>query len=141
MEPNLVLALLGQSTPWIVGLFLLLVIDTENKKRGNNHMGLELDTNNGKLLMFVFLAGLVGGGGGGYMNSKIHDPRPDPFTGTQAELMKQELLLHINRTEDGIRKDMPPPSTKARIRSMEQYLERIGRDNGNTFEPPTYKWY
>lgn len=62
--------------------------------------------------------------------------RPDPFTGTDAEFLRQEVMFHCKELELNIRKDMPPFATRKRIRDIERCLEV----NCSDFQVKEYGW-
>ncbi len=90
------------------------------------------------------IAGMVAGmvfaifGVDSYMLSR--NPRPDPFTGTDAveleERLREQMTFQHNLLDWNIRKDMPPENTRKRIKAIERCLERNCAD----FNPPTQDW-
>ena len=62
--------------------------------------------------------------------------RDDPFTGSDGELLKQEIEFNCRQMEHEIRKDMPPICTRKRIINIEQFLEEIHPE----FERSDFCW-
>jgi len=84
-----------------------------------------------KILPWLVVGGVAVGGVGGSGVLRV-----DKFTGNDARLMKQELEFEMRLMEQDIREDMPPESTRKRIRAIERCLER----NCTDFEVKEYHW-
>jgi len=108
----------------------------------------EKETNNleTKILRRVYVWLLAGGVGIGSV-AGIGGFRPDPFTGTDGEHLKAELMREVrlemrehklvaDREHYELATNKPPPPTRSRINYVEYYLERKFED----FEPPTQEW-
>ena len=91
-------------------------------------------TENRKLVIAVVLA-ILGGNVGTLLNKTTPDVRNDPFTGTEARQMVDQLQFRIEQCEARIRKDMPPEPTRKKIRDIEIWLERT-----TDFKVKEYHW-
>lgn len=47
----------------------------------------------------MILVALVSGGGGSFLNNQFNPPRPDPFTGTNAERMEERITKRVMSIE------------------------------------------
>lgn len=88
-------------------------------------------------LAAVFLGGI---GTNQAINKVTPSVRYDPFTATDFETrvvdMEERLKFYVDRKTFDIRKAMPPPATRVRIRAMEHCLERNCQD----FRSQTNEW-
>lgn len=66
----------------------------------------------------VMLAAVLAGAGGNLGFGVLNDPRPDPFTGTNARVMKEEIL---QRSKEG---DQELARRLGRLESAQQIHER-----------------
>lgn len=100
---------------------------------------------NGKAWTYVVVALLAGiGGTAGYQ--QVVPPRPDPFTGSAAALLEQQILreidldlrehrVEVNEMILGILR--PPQPARDRIRSMERILKLLAQEHELEWDPPT----
>lgn len=102
------------------------------------------------LRSLIILAVVVSAGGSGGALLTTMNPdlvRPDPFTGTQARELEEEmeaehrrirdeLKLEIFKLELAIRRDMPPEPTRDRISDLEAAMIKLNPD----YRPPTSRW-
>jgi hypothetical protein len=88
------------------------------------------------VLVFAALAGT--GGAAGYQI--VVPPRPDPWTSSEAaeshELMMREWRLDLRDVEAGIRRDMPPGPTRARLLALERAVRELHQIEGLDWAPP-----
>jgi hypothetical protein len=89
----------------------------------------------GKLITFGFIVAMAAFSGT-YVKDRVDPPRPDQFTGKDAQLMELRLMNVINRESDMIRRNMPPKKTRDRIRSVERWIEA----QDPQYEPATDLW-
>ena len=76
----------------------------------------------------ALVAGLAGAFG---FNAAV-PPRPDPFTGEQADTLRKEIQLEIR----DLCQRVPPEALRRRVIA----LERHARHEPEGYEPPTLEW-
>ena len=102
-------------------------------------------------LALVLMVGA--GGSAGYQ--ALVPPRPDPFTGTAAAQLAEDLRremerlpkdlrrewkLDIRQTEYELRTTRPPPQTRARILALESAVKDLMDAQGQEWSPPTMQF-
>lgn len=112
-------------------------------------------TSNAMSLTTVALIGVLAGGGSSMGLRAVAPPRPDPWTGAQAQalridmmaelerrtkLHKEQLELEIRRTELAIRTDMPPIPTRLRLEAAEIQIKKLTALHGDTWRPPSMQF-
>ena len=106
----------------------------------------------------LLLAALIGGGGTSFLVPQIAPNlvRPDPWRKTDAaqqaedirawvqgrihselDLQRREIDLVRREAIAELRADMPPDETRRKIRALEILGERLAREHGFDWEPPT----
>ena len=95
--------------------------------------------------IWAAIVGVVfGSAGAGFSGGSLS--RTDPFTGSQGELLRQELKIYSDTNRISCEKQitdlarrleqLPPAATKDRIIGIEEFLREH-----NDYHPPTYKWH
>lgn len=86
------------------------------------------------LIVFALLI-VAGSSGGNIVASFLNPPRPDPFTGSDAQSMRafilfelDKLRLEMERQHYDLRQDMPPPATRNRIKDIERWINEQDAD-------------
>lgn len=96
----------------------------------------------------VYTLAMVLGVGGGASTQLLSPPRPDPWTGAQAKAardaldakfaqMRREAMLDHRELEHRLRASRPPGPTRTRIEGLEAAVERLEREAGRDWAPPS----
>ena len=105
-------------------------------------------------LGWPLVVALLAGSGSAVMVPQLKPDlvRPHPFTSLDAQTMRDGILaelarrlelsqvaheLDLERLEASIRRDMPPAPTRIRIEALEEMVERLARQQGWEFTPPS----